>query len=312
MKKNRQGILCVILLIIFLLINMISLQDGHDWGGDFSQYIQQAFNIVEKNTQDFSWDLDPWKNYPPGFPVLLSPLIKFFGLNYKILKFPNIIYWLIFLLALYPIMKKRMKEETAILCISVMATSPFLFFFKQHVLSDLPFIAFLYGSIYYFEKYFDHQDINSNKAFSYLFISLILMICCVFIRVIGFIVLASALFYIIITKKDKKALNSTLLATLLSIIFFLLSKSSLESYVYEFSYISAHERLVSLHEIICYNLMQFILFFLPIKTRATILFFQLLTPIANFFIYAILLLTISSFAYKTIKKSLSFIECFLF
>jgi len=310
MQDKKSCLLLAFLVTGFVVINVLTLHDGHNWGGDFSRYIRQAQNILENKPYDFSYNLDPWANYPAGFPLLLAPLIKIFGLNYKILKLPNILYWLIFLCALYPIMKKRIGEKNALLGIMVLATSPYFFLFKQNILSELPFVAFLYPGIYFFEKYFNQEKKASSQKIYLIAISLLLFFCCVFIRIIGFVIFISALFYIVVTKKDKTALMATLGATAACMIALFLSKTSIESYLFEFSYISLYERILAFNVHILYTFLQFVLFFIPVKTNFTIMFFSVLSPIISLMFYSIFLFMIFSFIYKTIKRSLGLIDCF--
>jgi hypothetical protein len=69
---------------------LVTIREGHRWGGDFSMYIHHAKNIVEGiDYRDTGYIYNPFypslgpKTYPPVFPLLLSPIYKWFGLKLK-------------------------------------------------------------------------------------------------------------------------------------------------------------------------------------------------------------------------------------
>ena len=204
-EKTKNSLLFTILLLIFIGINLHSLNDGHDWGGDFSQYILQAQNIANEESHLKSFDLDPWANYPQGFPLLLTPLIKLFGINYKILKLPNIFCWLIFILSFYSLAKKRIDKEIATLCSVLLLSSPFFFFFKQRINSDIPFLAFSTCALFFFTCYSECNNVNKlpqKKLF--FFISTLMMCVAFFIRHVGLLLFPAAIIHIALTKKKQK------------------------------------------------------------------------------------------------------------
>jgi hypothetical protein len=99
--KPDSRIYYIILLAIILsvfLINAISFREGHNWGGDFPQYIAQAKSLndgtidklLENSTFRYEKSdsalLSP-KLYPWGFPILLAPIYHFFGFNIFAMKF---------------------------------------------------------------------------------------------------------------------------------------------------------------------------------------------------------------------------------
>ena len=90
MKKKLLEYLLVMLVLSPLLL--LNIRNSHDWGDDFAGYITQARNIAEgkpfyKTKFEFH-DYNP--SYAPpyysyGFPLLLSPVIKHYGLNFHAL-----------------------------------------------------------------------------------------------------------------------------------------------------------------------------------------------------------------------------------
>src|SRR2546425_1210967 len=81
------GGVCAVLVGVFYLA---TIRDGQDWPDDFSQYIQHALNIAEGAPyaatgyiyNPHNPGIGP-RTYPPGFPLLLAPVIKGFGLKLR-------------------------------------------------------------------------------------------------------------------------------------------------------------------------------------------------------------------------------------
>jgi len=145
LRKNAAlGVFCV----LFLFINIITLNDGHNWGDDFAQYIHHARNIVEHKAYDAPLMLEEWVTVPPGFPLLIAPIIKLFGLNFPILKFMNILYWLLATLGVYALAKRYTSRPAALMIALVLLSSPRFFTFKQNVLADIPFSLFVVATVY--------------------------------------------------------------------------------------------------------------------------------------------------------------------
>ncbi|OGX26727.1 MAG: hypothetical protein A2787_05385 [Omnitrophica WOR_2 bacterium RIFCSPHIGHO2_01_FULL_48_9] len=204
-------------ILLYVIINLITIKDGHSWGDDFAQYILHAQNIIQGKPYASNIILDPWVVVPPGFPLLLSLLLKCFGLNFVILKLPNVIYWLLANLALYHLIKKRLEKDIARAIFIVLLFSPTFFIFKQNILSDIPFTFFVISSVYLFtqsEKLSNHENFK-RKNFLW-FLSLFFMGYAFLVRNVGIILFVSLIIYLIVHQKPlKKILTVILLASTL-------------------------------------------------------------------------------------------------
>src|SRR6267378_259209 len=92
-------------LFVFLLLGIIffgTVQDGHDWGGDFSIYILQARNFTEHRAFDqnsYVPTVESMVNHPAIYPplpsLILAPVYAAAGLNYRAFKYTLIAFlWL--------------------------------------------------------------------------------------------------------------------------------------------------------------------------------------------------------------------------
>ncbi len=184
--------------IFFSLIglNVFTLKEGHNWGGDFSQYIIHAQNIVSHKPYIEGITLNPSVIYPPGFPFILSPLVAAVGLNLKIFKLINIVFWFLSILCFWPLFSKKMSTQGAFLCAFLLGSSSEFFVFKQSILSDIPFTFFVSLSLFLFMKYDEQRQQEEGFVKNYFFwLMLGSMVLAFLTRTAGVILFVSFVFY---------------------------------------------------------------------------------------------------------------------
>src|SRR5690348_3895611 len=84
--KVRDLRLYLFVSLLCVPLFFINVRDWSDWGDDFAQYIHQADNILSGKPQNetgyiFNENFPTYspKVYPPGFPILLTPVIAIKG-----------------------------------------------------------------------------------------------------------------------------------------------------------------------------------------------------------------------------------------
>jgi len=157
LKKNW-----FLLLVIFLLAlpSFYNVYKGHNWGGDFSQYIHQGERIVTGQSQDIpQFVVNPYyfiapKAYPIGFPLLLSPAIAMFGIDMvALLRYMALITFGMLICGYFYFQSTTQNRWVALILAAAIGYSSFVITFKNSVLSDLPFtfvfalLLVLYGLI---------------------------------------------------------------------------------------------------------------------------------------------------------------------
>lgn len=148
-NKNSNSTLIVFILLLFPLF-IVNINGHNNWGGDFSQYIHQAVNIsngIAQSEQYYIFNPNYSElaapNYFPGFPIIISPVISKYGVDYIALA-----YYMSFLLILLSItwfflLKKFFNPILSAFSILLVVYSPFFLIFKNEVLADFPFIIFI-------------------------------------------------------------------------------------------------------------------------------------------------------------------------
>ncbi len=117
-KETRELAIILGIILFVGIFFILTIRDGHDWGDDFSVYIRHAKNIVERteyrNTDYIYNPLNPVspKTEPPIFPIMLSIVYNFFGLNLYAMKILEIVLFMMVLLLIYILFKDNPSNHS--------------------------------------------------------------------------------------------------------------------------------------------------------------------------------------------------------
>ena len=120
-KKSPLGTYGLLLLLSVPLF-FLSISDEHSWGDDFAQYIKEALNIAQgKPFYTSGYIYNPYNplyappQYPPGFPLLLAPVVRYFGVAIRPMLYFNSLLCAVLILTAYKFFKQRMGALKAVL-----------------------------------------------------------------------------------------------------------------------------------------------------------------------------------------------------
>jgi len=141
------------------LFYLATIRAGHDWGDDFALYIQHARNIaahVPYSETGYIYNphnpaIGP-RAYPPGFPLLLAPVVAVFGLELAPMKVVIVLCFVGALLVLPRVFQRDLSPRYTAALILVMGLNPYFWDFKDEVLSDIPFLFFTLLSLWAFQR----------------------------------------------------------------------------------------------------------------------------------------------------------------
>jgi len=150
MTRYHYAALTVVL-ILCLLTSIAILNRGQDWGDDFALYIRQAASITQGTTAEFVaqnafTNANSSRIFGPsagawGFPLVLSPFYGVFGLDPLALKVPGVIFFLLFLIAFFLLLRERVHPMEGVLIVAVLAFAPVMITFQNDIMSDIPSLA---------------------------------------------------------------------------------------------------------------------------------------------------------------------------
>ena len=141
-----------VIVLLSALLGISLFSRGHVWWDDFAAYIMQAQSLLRGDTAEFvqrnaftiqesSYPIGPIA-YPWGYPVLLAPVLYFFGLKVLALKLVNTLTYALFLILFYRLARLRLTENWSLLLTALLAFNPTLLFAQDFILSDISFLLF--------------------------------------------------------------------------------------------------------------------------------------------------------------------------
>ena len=173
---SEKAIIGLIMLTTFILA-AFCIHCGHDWGDDFALYIQQAQAIQHHSlhqlyTQNkFLLDhsdtvISPYL-YPNGFPLLLSGLMIFAGMNLMAMKWMCALFFIASIPITYSLFKNKFESKYyPILIVAAIALQGVMLSLTDNVISDLPFFFFCMSGLMMMEK--------SKKLYSRILLGIII------------------------------------------------------------------------------------------------------------------------------------------
>jgi hypothetical protein len=154
--RSYAAILCALLIGMFFLA---TIREGHDWGDDFSLYIRHAQNLARGEPYTETGYIYNPQNpvvgprlYPPGFPLLLAPVVGMFGLDLRPMKILVLGFFVGSLLVMVPLFRNVLPTRYVTALVLIVGFNPFFWELKDHVLSDVPFLFFALLSLHLFTQ----------------------------------------------------------------------------------------------------------------------------------------------------------------
>ncbi|WDI43951.1 ArnT family glycosyltransferase [Bremerella sp. P1] len=148
------------LLIGTFFFQLALMREGHDWGGDFAQYLSHARNLATgHNYADTGYVYNPDaavigpRAYPPIFPLFLAPIYAIFGTNYTAFRVAMIVLF-VATVAIATMLFARRLSATASLCFAgLLGVCPAFWDFNQGILSEHLFMLWWLLTFLVYERY---------------------------------------------------------------------------------------------------------------------------------------------------------------
>jgi hypothetical protein len=150
--------------LAFVAAASISLHyRGHTWGDDFTLYLRQAKGLVDGNVgqviADNHFNVDnaakpgfsPYV-YPWGFPILLAPFYRIFGLTYGALKLVEVACLCGFLWFFHRVMRRRMSRWPALATVVSVGTTLAYLRHTDSLLSEYPYMLAAAATLWWLDR----------------------------------------------------------------------------------------------------------------------------------------------------------------
>ncbi|MDA0746850.1 MAG: hypothetical protein O2954_10040, partial [bacterium] len=196
-RTSRYSLLVAACILAAAFFYATSVRDGHDWGGDFAQYILHAQALLQGQpyapppgfvpNHYLSWAPPA---YPPLLPVGIAGLIALFGLNFIAIKLLVVTLFILGLAAYWRFARIDLPLPAAFGALILLAFSPYLLKFSNKILSDIPYLSVSLFSILAAQRFF--RSSVTRKDALLLVICLVLSTC---MRTVGLALLLSVPVY---------------------------------------------------------------------------------------------------------------------
>ncbi len=142
---------------------------GHTWGDDFTLYLRQAGSLIDGNVGQVIADnhfnvanaakpgFSPYV-YPWGFPMLLAPFYRLFGLDYAALKLVEVASLLGFLWGFHAVVRQRMTRWLALATVVFVGTSMAYLMHTDKLVSEFPYMAAVALTLWWLDRLRKNQQ----------------------------------------------------------------------------------------------------------------------------------------------------------
>lgn len=161
--RFNSNLLLIVSLFCIGILYLSTLISGQIWSGDFAQYIHHAQNLAEGRhysdthylTNTVGYFVGPY-NYPPIYPLLITPICWLKGLDIEAMKWVGNCFFMIAIWLAIKCFQPRMKIHWA-LPVLLIAFNPYIWSFRNNVMSDFPFTFFSYLTLLLMLIYFERD-----------------------------------------------------------------------------------------------------------------------------------------------------------
>ncbi len=152
LPSRQAGTFLILLILAISAFYISTFREGHDWGDDFAMYIRHSKNLVDGvEFHDTGFIINPARpigptTYPPVFPLMLTPIYYFFGLNLTAMKVLVTVTIMLTLIIIFFAFREYLSEKDRLALVAIIGFNPIFWTFKDQIVSDLPFTLFCFLS----------------------------------------------------------------------------------------------------------------------------------------------------------------------
>jgi cytochrome b subunit of formate dehydrogenase len=144
---------------------------GHTWGDDFTLYLRQAKSLFDGNIGQVIADnhfnvnnaakpgFSPYV-YPWGWPILLSPFVRLFGIDYARLKLIDVAALCAFLWVFHEVIRKRATRWVAFGIVVCIGTTLAYLTHTDYLLSEYPYMLGVAVTFWWLDRCRRHHQLD--------------------------------------------------------------------------------------------------------------------------------------------------------
>ena len=153
-------------LLVFAVLVGYSLGDQLELTHDSGIYILLAQSLVNGEGYQEIYEVgpSPHTKYPPGFPLLLAPVVYLFDLNFWAMRLLITGLGVVALYAVYILFRRLAGDKMALTVLVLTGVSPGIWFYSQSILSEMPYLLFSFMGLFCLQRYQEEQGRISGKG----------------------------------------------------------------------------------------------------------------------------------------------------
>ncbi|HCK65230.1 MAG TPA: hypothetical protein DHW49_03115, partial [Anaerolineae bacterium] len=203
MNYLKKHFLFIIIIIsgTLALLRFNSLQIGTSY--DDAHYIILAESLASGQGYELINFPRPQaeRAFPPGFPLLLTPLTFLFPNNYSILKIFSLVLWLSSIYLIYKLFSKRLASPYLEVLVALVTLNPLLIGTSVTVMSESAYLFFSLLALYLFDKW---ENAESQKQTWLIVLISIFIFYTQLIRTIGIALFIAFVIYLLFTRRFRE------------------------------------------------------------------------------------------------------------
>jgi hypothetical protein len=199
--RVRELLVVTAVLVVIGMSLTLALRPGHDWGGDFSLYIHHAVNLADGVPYaDTGYLFNPSHPnvgppaYPPGFPLLLVPLVATWGASLTAMKLMMLLSWVAFVAMVYLSFREELPLGFLVALMAVIGLNYYAIPDVNSIGSDMPFMAMLYLTLFLLRLAYQTPR-EQPPRWGLMALAAAVMYCAYVTRTLGIMLVPSVLAY---------------------------------------------------------------------------------------------------------------------
>jgi hypothetical protein len=164
-SRRVSGVLLALLVLGAAYVAVNLHRRGHTTGDDWALYVRMAKSLFEGNIHDvisdnrFLFDHSTAVTppiYPWGWPLLLAPFVRVWGIDFERLKLVEVAVFAGWLILYHGIVRRRAGRILALALTAVFATSYVYLVYTDQLLTEFPHMLVVAIAIWWLDRVSDH------------------------------------------------------------------------------------------------------------------------------------------------------------
>lgn len=196
----------ILWIVVVASVQIITLREGHLWGGDFALFLLHARNLVEGLPYAATGYIPSHfygpPTYPPGFPLLIAPVYALVGMDIQVFKLVIVASYAVALWFVYRLLVIEGGPRVALFVIAVLGLNPWFWDYKDELISDIPFFMFTAMALLAVRRSFDADLSLGGRIGSGVFLAILIYFAYA-TRSIGLTLVPAAVSFLILTRQPR-------------------------------------------------------------------------------------------------------------